>query len=506
MLKRNTISNYLGTGWAALMALAFIPFYIKYMGIEAYGLVGIFAMIQSWAAIIDVGMTPTLNREMARIAAGAHSATSIRDLLRSIEYIAWGLGGAIASAIFFNSNWLASSWIGASSLPIAEVTTAFYLMGMVTSLRFVESIYRGSVLGLQRQVEYNILYATLATIRGVGAIGILALISPTITAFFFWQGAMSIVSVISLAILTYSSLPSAPCGGRFSLNSLRSVASFAGGMLGISLVTSLLTQADKLMLSKFLTLSEYGVYTLAAVVAGTLLTLTAPITQALFPRLSQSQAADKQSDIAADFHLGAQLVSVIVGSAAILFVVFPSTLLTAWTGDAKLAANASTLLQLLAIGNLLNAFMWVPYQTQLAHGWTSLTFRLNACAAVVFLPALLYLTPIFGAKAAASLWIALNSFYVLFGANLMFRRILSSERLAWYRDDLLVPLLCTLACVYAIKLLSPTMEQPVSFHAMLVFVAAAICAPLAASMAAGSVRARLFLAVVEVWKRGRKGA
>ena len=48
MLKRNLIANYLGQGWTALMGLAFIPLYIKYLGIEAYGLIGIFALLQGW--------------------------------------------------------------------------------------------------------------------------------------------------------------------------------------------------------------------------------------------------------------------------------------------------------------------------------------------------------------------------------------------------------------------------------------------------------------------------
>lgn len=43
MLKRNVIANYLGQGWRVLMSLAFVPLYIKYLGIEAYGLIGILA-------------------------------------------------------------------------------------------------------------------------------------------------------------------------------------------------------------------------------------------------------------------------------------------------------------------------------------------------------------------------------------------------------------------------------------------------------------------------------
>jgi len=46
ILKRNIIANFAGQGWTALMALAFVPLYIKFLGIEAYGLIGFFAMLQ----------------------------------------------------------------------------------------------------------------------------------------------------------------------------------------------------------------------------------------------------------------------------------------------------------------------------------------------------------------------------------------------------------------------------------------------------------------------------
>lgn len=43
MLKRNLIANYLIQGWVALMNFAFITLYIKYLSIESYGLIALFA-------------------------------------------------------------------------------------------------------------------------------------------------------------------------------------------------------------------------------------------------------------------------------------------------------------------------------------------------------------------------------------------------------------------------------------------------------------------------------
>ena len=439
-LKRYLIANYLGQGWSALMGLAFIPLYIKYLGIESYGLIGLFGVLLAWLGLLDMGMTPTLNREMARFTGGTHSATSIRDLLRSIEFIALSIATLVGLGIWAASGWLASDWLRAENLPVGIVAQAFSIMGAVTALRFVEGIYRSAIVGLQRQVLFNAINSALATLRGLGAVGILMWISPTIEAFFIWQGIISLLSLGVLASATYRALPKAERGGQFSMPALRGIGRFAGGMMGITLLALLLTQVDKILLSKLLTLSEYGYYTLATVVSSSLYMLTGPITQAWFPRLSELHANNRQTELIEKYHQGAQLVSVFMGSAAIIMIAFAKTVLQLWTHNAVLANRSATLLSLLALGNLLNGLMWIPYQTQLAHGWTSLTTRINIFSVAIIVPAILWATPRYGAEGAAWVWVSLNTGYVLIGIHFMYRKILTGEKWHWYGQDVLQPL------------------------------------------------------------------
>jgi O-antigen/teichoic acid export membrane protein len=441
MLKRNLIANYLGQGWTALMGLAFVPLYIKYLGIEAYGLIGLFAVLQAWLSLLDMGMTPTLNREMARFTAGTHSATSIRDLLRSIEIIALTIAALVGLGIWAVSDWLASDWLRAETLPNNVVAQAFSIMGTVTAVRFIEGIYRSAIVGLQRQVLYNVLNSALATLRGLGAVGILIWISPTIEAFFIWQGIISFLSLGILASVTYRALPIANRTGRFSLPILHDIGSFAGGMMGITFLALLLTQVDKILLSNLLTLSEYGYYSLATIVAAALYMLTGPITQAWFPRLSELHASKNQTELVTKYHQGAQLVSVFTGSAALIIIFFSETILLLWTHNVELAHQSATLLSILALGNLLNNLMWIPYHTQLAYGWTGLAIRINIVSVIIIVPAILWVTPRYGAQGAAWVWVCLNAGYVLISIHFMYKKILTQEKWRWYGRDVLLPLL-----------------------------------------------------------------
>ena len=149
------------------MGVAFIPLYIKYLGIEAYGLIGIFSILQAWLALLDMGMKPTLGREMARFTGGAHDIQTIRDLLRSVEMAGVLIAAVVAIGIWSASGWLASDWVKAENLRMEAVASAFAVMGAVTALRFLEDIYVSTIIGLQRQVLENAMAASLATIRGL---------------------------------------------------------------------------------------------------------------------------------------------------------------------------------------------------------------------------------------------------------------------------------------------------------------------------------------------------
>jgi O-antigen/teichoic acid export membrane protein len=455
MIKRNLIANYLGQGWTAIMSILFVPWYIKYLGIEAYGLIGIFALLQAWLTLLDMGMTPTLGREMARFTGGAHNEQSIRDLLRSIEIIALGVACLIVISIWISSTWLAADWLRAEKLPIPVVARAFNIMGVVTALRFIEGIYRGSLVGLQRQVHLNAISSIMATLRGLGAVGVLAWVSPSIGAFFLWQGAISVLTLLLFARETYAAIPPSKRPGRFSLDAIKSVWSFSSGMMGYALLSLLLTQADKVLLSRMLLLGDYGYYTLAAAVAGMIFMLTSPVTQAFLPHLNELHARRDETRLIQTFHKSAQLVAVIMGSAGFMLVAFSGVILSLWTHDPGLAKHSAPLLSALCLGNILSGIMWVLLATQSAYGWLGLTIRISLVSVVLYIPAILWVTPRYGAQGAAWTWVILNSGSLVAGAHFMFRKILTSEKWRWYTRDVLLPLTTAGCVVYVSALAMP---------------------------------------------------
>lgn len=485
-LRKDIVANFAGQVWSGLIGLIFVPLYIRYLGIEAYGLVGVFAVMQAWLALLDMGMTPTLNREMARFSAGSHTPQAIRDLLRSLELLALAAASIIALALFAAAGWLATDWLVADRLPAEEVEQAIVVMGMVVSLRLVEGIYRGALLGLQRQVFFNLANSIIATLRAAGAIAVLAWLAPTIEAFFLWQAMVSLASVGILGAATHRMLPASPRPPRFSRQALREIRNFAGGMMTVMLLALLLTQVDKILLSRLLTLEAFGYYALATAVSGGLALLINPVSQTFFPRFSEMVARGDGEGLVRNYHLAAQLASVFVAPAALMLIFFGRDLIALWTGDTELAREVAPLLALLALGNLLNGMMHIPYALQLAHGWSGLAVRTNLAAVLVLVPAILWATPRFGAVGAAAVWVTLNAGYVLLGMQMMHRRLMGGEKAKWYVQDVAEPALAAAVAVSACWSLQSTQESKVLDLAWLCL--NAIFAYVAAFMASGSLR------------------
>ena len=490
-LKKNVLANYLGQGWRVIMSLAFVPLYIKYLGIEAYGLIGIFVMLQAWLGLLDMGMKPTLAREMARFTGGGHDTQSIWNLLRSIEIIAFGIAVLIGLVVWTASDWLSTDWVQAGEIPVDAIAHAFTLMGLVVALRFIENVYTNSIVGLQRQVLQNTVISIMETFRGFGAVAVLIWVEPTIDAFFIWQGLVSLITTVIFMMVIYHILPKPARVAQFSLSALHDIWRFAAGIFGITLLSLLLMQVDKILLSRLLSLEYFGYYTLASVVASGLYVMVNPIGAAFYPRFTELLERKNDQALINTYHVGAQLVTVLMGSAAVILIVFAERILLLWTADPVLTEQVSPVMRVLALGTFLNGLMWMPYQMQLAHGWTSLSIRINIVAVIILIPAILWLVPKYGIMGAAWAWVSLNTFYILIGANFMYRKILICEKWTWYIQDILIPLLAAISTTLMLDWLLSYPSPPLAQIGMSVL--ASLVTLMVSIMAAQQSREKLMI-------------
>jgi O-antigen/teichoic acid export membrane protein len=466
------------------MGLVFVPVYIHYLGMEAWGLVGFLVMMQGWMTLLDLGLTPTLNREMARYQAGARTLQSTRDLLRSLEIIYGAIAVLVIAIIWFAAPLIASKWLNANALSTASVARSISVMGLVLAARMAELVYRGAIQGLQRQVWLNVALGALATLRWAAVVGILAWVSPTIEAFFLWQGLISLLTVAVLARQTYHWLPTTGRAARFDIVALMEIRRFAAGMVATTFLGLLLTQIDRLLLSKIVSLEEFGIYTLAAAAAGALNILVAPMAASTQPHLTELVAKGEHDALRETYHRACQILAAILVPAALVMSAFAYPLLLLWTGNESIAARAAPALTILALGSLCNGFASLPYVVQLAHGRPGLSVKVNFISALILVPAIAWSVPRYGTIAAAWVWFALNAGYVFISVPYMHRSLLRGELWRWYRYAVIGPVVIGTAVVMTVRHFADVPSDRISIAVFLALTGLLVAAFVSASIPA----------------------
>ncbi|MBC8006659.1 MAG: oligosaccharide flippase family protein, partial [Prolixibacteraceae bacterium] len=397
-VKRNVIANYAGNGWTALMSLAFIPLYIAFMGVESYGLVGFYTTLLSVFVLLDLGISTTVRWHLARLSAEPGKAHEARNLVRTLEFVYWGIALLIGVIMYLLAPWIANSYLQAQELSPEILQDALKLIGLTIAVRWPFSFYAGGLMGLQKQEIYNLIHAVIETLRGGGAVLILWLVSPTIQAFFVWQIIIGLVGAVALGHTLWRSLPAAATKARFEFSVLRNLWRFSAAVSAHTILVIAVTQIDKLMLSKLVTLELFAYYSLASTVASALYNLITPVATALYPRFIQLVTLRDEDRLSQLYHHGCQVMSALIAPTAIVLAFFSVEILLLWTQNPLLVENAHLITSLLVLAKALESLQFLPGSLQTAHGmaWIKFGIYLSLGSLLILAPAVYYATTNFG--------------------------------------------------------------------------------------------------------------
>ena len=440
-LKRNILASYASQIYVTLVGILILPLYLKYMGAEAYGLVGFFTMLQAWFNLLDMGLTPTVARETARFRGGASDALSYRRLLRALQLIFFAVALLGGGAMFVFSGFIATGWLKVQTLPLAQVQLALQLMAVGVALRWMSGLYRGCISGSERLVWLGGFNAFVATLRFVGVLPILIWIGHSPAVFFTYQLLVAVIELAGLAAKAYGLFPAIPPDQSLGWSSaslfkpIKPVLKFSLTIAFTSSVWVLVTQTDKLVLSKLLPLADYGYFTLAVLAASGVMMISGPISGALLPRMARLQAEGDETGLISLYRNATQMVAVIAIPACLVLAFFAEQVLWAWTGDAHAATLAAPVLRLYALGNGFLAMAAFPYYLQFAKGDLKLHLIGNALFVALLIPSLIWATMHYGVIGAGWAWLGGNAVYFLAWVPTVHGRFVKGLHRLWLLRD-----------------------------------------------------------------------
>ena len=312
-MKKNILANFIGKFWSVLSNFLFIPLYISLLGFESYSIISFTLVIAGLMAVLDGGLTATLSREFARMDNKHNDKVVIFNTLESSYFVIIGL---CVVSIFALSGIIADNWLNLKTFHPERVSFFLKIISFDVGFQLLFRFYMGGLLGLEKQVKANMYQVGWGILRN-GLVVAALLFVPTLEMFFIWQTISTIIFTILLRLSLNETLIGVyKFDFKFKIERsvLKKIWRFAGGVLLISLVASLNTQMDKIVISKLLPVESLGYYTLAVSLSMGIIVLVNPISVALLPRFTALYSSGKKEEASLLFNKINLVVAILVFS------------------------------------------------------------------------------------------------------------------------------------------------------------------------------------------------
>jgi O-antigen/teichoic acid export membrane protein len=437
------------SAWTACIGLALVPVYIHFLGTESYGVIGFYIALISLLQILDFGMTPTISREAAKYAS-QNMLPELSRLCLPLAVVMWLLAIMFATLMISVSSLISEHWLQHKTTNPAQVADALIWMGVALAARLLINFYHGILIGISQLHISSLIHIVFVTATGILTIASLVFVKADIKTFFIVQLLINCVHVITVRLFVVRKI-----GYRsiFQLNwsPLGGLVKFSGTMTFVTLSGLVISQMDKLLLSRLTTLDQVGVYSAASMLAIGLFVLIGPVYNILFPKFTALVGNGDASEASILYLRSTSLVLAGLLPIACTLSLHAEQILFLWTRNRDLAVNAAPILSVLVLGYAVNGVMYPAYALQLAHGRADLPLQINVGLLLLLLPVSIPLILKYGAYGAAIGWLVVAVFYVMVGTYMTKKHVARELKIIFFATRLFFPVAIFLCLCISMK-------------------------------------------------------
>lgn len=431
MLYRNTAFQLFGRGTAMLSGLISVPVFLHYMSEEAYGIIGVYLSMMALSGLFDFGLPVSVNRQISNMRAQGKSSAEFSGVIRSIELMIWILSLIIFALLWVSAPYIAGQWLNLVELDAAEVMFGLMLAGGAIALRFPTAFYHNCLFAFEHHGRANMVTSLASIARLIVPVVLFIMIEPALDFFFYAQIAVNGLEFLFCAFLVWGRTLNF-FTGLASKQAIQPVLKMTLSLSGLSITALILSQLDKIILSSFIPLDQFGIYSAAYALAMGIMPIAYAIGNASFPAinryLAKYQTEELQQLIRKSFFMQALLVLPVAAS-FIFFTDKLEGLFLQFSNDAEMILSY---VSLLVIGALVQCFTVLLHGVRLAQGKAKGLFILNLIAVPIFTAGYYAGLVSFGVKGICIAFILFN-LYTLCGQIFLHLRERKYQAL-WIRE------------------------------------------------------------------------
>jgi O-antigen/teichoic acid export membrane protein len=403
-IKKNTAWNFAGSIAPMLLGVVTIPYLMRSLGVEAFGILTLVWALIGYFSVFDFGVGRALTQQVSAFRAGDSACHDLAGIVRSgLVLISWfGLaGGLILAALAYP---LGHHWLNVDP-PLRSATTRCLLIAALgIPLTTIVTGLRGVLEGYEDFPIANLLKIVL----GCATFGLPALTvwvwGPSLAAVVASLVAARLVILFAhgQAVARHVAFWRSASGA--AAEQVKSLLSFGVWMTMSNIISPLMVTADRFIISFIAGAAAVAYYTVPFDFILRLLVVPAALTSTLFPRFA-SLATGPADHFLRIYRRGLLAVLCVMLPVCVVLVFGSHLGLSLWLGEA-FAARAWVIASVLAVGLLFNGLAQIPHAALQSCGGVRATALLHLGEFVVYAPLLYFSLLSFGLVGAAVAWSA----------------------------------------------------------------------------------------------------
>ena len=402
MLARNTFLNLLGNILPLAAAVMVMPHLIRELGAERFGVLSLIWIVIGYFGLFDLGIgratTKFVSEHIAQQETEQLRATARASL---IALTSFGVMGGVALAALNRT-----LVVHVLQIPVSlqkESIDAFNILALSIPFLLASTGARGI---LEAHRRFGIINAIKIPI-GVGTI-----IAPLMVLSFSHNlrdiaAALLLSRTVDFAATFLACRKTLPALGRPKwpqARLLKQLIGYGGWLTVTSVVGPLMTYLDRFIVGGMLTMSAVTYYSTPYDVVTKQLVIPASLLGAVFPTLAGYAAVAPRNFVELYERSVAYLITIMT-PAAIILLVLAGPVLNVWLGE-QFSLKSTSVVQLLALGVLLNGVAQAPYAAIQALGRPDITAKLHMVELPFYILVLWASVTTMGITGAALAWLA----------------------------------------------------------------------------------------------------
>ena len=348
LIARNTLINLIGQGLPLLVAVGTIPFMVKGLGTERFGLLSIAWVFLGSFAIFDLGLGRATTKFVAEaLGKGDHEVVpSLVWTAVTVQAIFGIIGGLI---LFGLTPFLVENVLNIPAELIGEAKTTFYLLALYIPLSLIYGSFSGVLEAAQRFDLVNLarIPSSISTYL-LPMFGLfLGFSLPGIVALILLAKSVCLALIIALNFRLIPDLKKYSA----SFNFFPRLFSFGAWIMMSNIISPILYYLDRFIIGSILTMTAVTYYSAPFEMTARMGIISTSLLMTLFPAVS-TLGITRIHDIQRLLIRSIKYLLLITGPIVLILVIFADDILRLWLG-VEFAQHSTLAFRILLLGALI---------------------------------------------------------------------------------------------------------------------------------------------------------